>query len=202
MTVFGTSVGRAFAKVVELVADPALNGVMAGRKRGEEERLRLEKELRSVDDGAVLGIDVGQVLFVNHSFVDECFGALVRKLFSGEYKDRFVVLVASPEEQAEMLEDVSISLERRKLAMLCSGQDGEKDSTYIIGELPEYLRSTLNAVEPGDTNESLAEKLNIKLTTCSNRTDRLAKLRLLRKQLRSGELGYKQFEFSPVLPPA
>jgi hypothetical protein len=43
-------------------------------------------------------------------------------------------------------------------------------------------------------------KLNIKLTTCNNRTERLARSRLLRKQRRSGELGYKQFEFFPVLP--
>ena len=59
-----------------------------------------------------------------------------------------------------------------------------------------------NPSDPGDTNEALAERLDIKLTTCSNRTDRLAKLRLLRKQRRHGDLGYKQFEFFPVLPSA
>lgn len=69
----------------------------------------------------------------------------------------------------------------------------------VVSELPGYLAHTLESVRPGDTYEALAERLGIKLTTCSNRTDRLAKLHLLRKERRQGSLGYKQFEFFPVL---
>jgi DNA-binding IclR family transcriptional regulator len=69
----------------------------------------------------------------------------------------------------------------------------------VIGELPKSLEDTLNVVEAGDTNEALAGRLGINLTTCNNRTDRLVKLRLLRRTLHQGELGYKQYEFAPVL---
>jgi DNA-binding Lrp family transcriptional regulator len=60
----------------------------------------------------------------------------------------------------------------------------------VVGELPDYLAHTLESVRPGNTNETLAERLDIKLTTCSNRTDRLARPHLLRKQRRHGDLGH------------
>lgn len=72
----------------------------------------------------------------------------------------------------------------------------------VVGELSEALKETLRAVEPGDTNEILADKLNIKPTACINRTDKLTKMRLLRKKLHAGEYGYKQYEFAPVLSPS
>jgi hypothetical protein len=72
----------------------------------------------------------------------------------------------------------------------------------IVGSLPDYLAHTLASVRTGDTNETLAERLDLNLTTSSNRTDRLAKLRLVRKRRRQGGLGYRQFEFFPVLQDA
>jgi DNA-binding IclR family transcriptional regulator len=82
---------------------------------------------------------------------------------------------------------------------LIEAPDGGPVDLRIVGALPDHLARTLWAIHPRDTNETLAERLGLNLTTCSNRTDRLAKLRLLRKQRRQGALGYKQFEFFPVL---
>ncbi len=83
--------------------------------------------------------------------------------------------------------------------MLCTPDEGAAEYD-VVGELSEALKETLKAVEPGDTNEVLADKLHIKPTACINRTDKLTKMRLLRKRLHAGEYGYKQYEFAPVLP--
>jgi hypothetical protein len=146
--------------------------------------------------------DVRTVHIMNFSFADECFGVLMQELYAGEAKDRYVVLIVSPDEQGDILEEIPVSLDRKKLAMFYTDNAEGLGELSIVGELPDYLVYTLESVRPGDTNETLAERLDIKLTTCSNRTDRLARLRLLRKQRRHGDLGYKQFEFSPVLPSA
>lgn len=188
--------------VVPLPEGDVSGGVLAGRKGGATERTRLKQALKSYRFGSVLGIDVRAAHFMNFSFADECFGVLMQELYAGEAGDRYVVLVVSHNEQEDLLEEIQVSLERKKLAMLYATDAKGLIEFHIVGELPDYLVHTLESVRPGDTNETLAERLDIKLTTCSNRTDRLAKLRLLRKQRRHGDLGYKQFEFFPVLQAA
>jgi len=174
-------------------------GVLAGRKGGGTERALLRRRLESYGPGSVLGVNARSVEFMNFSFADECLGALAQEMYAGEIKDRYVVLIVSSGEQEDILEEIQVSLERRKLAMFYAEKAEGTADLRVVGELPGYLAHTLESVRPGDTNEALAERLGIKLTTCSNRTDRLAKLRLLRKERRQGALGYKQFEFFPVL---
>jgi hypothetical protein len=188
--------------VVPLPEGDISGGVLAGRKGGEAERTRLKQVLMSYGLGSVLGVDVQAAHFMNFSFADECFGVLMQELYGGEAENRYVVLIVSPDEQEDILEEIQVSLERKKLAMFYAGNPKGLGELSIVGELPDYLVHTLESILPGDTNETLAERLNIKLTTCSNRTDRLARLRLLRKKRRHGNLGYKQFEFFPVLPSA
>lgn len=186
----------------EVVALPeeGVSGVLAGRKGGAMERDRLKRALAALGPGSVLGVDAREAEFMNFSFADECFRMLAQELSAGEAEDRYVVLIVSPNEQEDVIEEIQVSLERKKLAMFLAEASGEGPvDVRIIGELPDHLAHTLASVQAGDTNETLAERLDLNLTTCSNRTDRLAKLRLLRKQRRQGGLGYKQFEFFPVL---
>lgn len=190
---------RMLDDVLRLTEDDASGAVLAGRKGGATERTRLRQMIESYEPGSVLGLDVRAVDFMNFSFADECFGALAQEMYAGENKDRYVVLIVSPGEQEDILEEIQVSLERRKLAMFYANKAEGSADLRVVGELPDYLAHTLQSVQPGDTNEALAERLDIKLTTCSNRTDKLAKLRLVRKRRRQGGLGYKQFEFFPVL---
>lgn len=186
--------------VLPLTGADESGGVLAGRKSGGTERALLRQRLESYPLGSALGVDFRSLDFMNFSFADECFGALAQEMYAGGIKDRYVVLIVSPGEQDDIVEEIQVSLERRKLAMFYAGKVEGTADLRVVGELPDYLAHTLESVRPGDTNEALAERLDIKLTTCSNRTDRLARLRLLRKQRRQGALGYKQFEFFPVLP--
>lgn len=188
--------------VVALPED-GVSGILAGRKGGLMERDRIKRALASLGPGSVLGVDVRAAEFMNFSFADECFRLLAQELSTGDVEDRYIVLIVSPAEQADLTEEIQVSLERKKLAMfLAEASDEGATDVRIVGELPDYLAHTLACVHPGDTNETLSERLDLNLTTCSNRTDKLAKLRLVRKQRRQGGLGYKQFEFSPVLPAA
>ncbi len=185
---------------VVALPEEGVSGVLAGRKGGAMERDRLKRVLGSLGPGSVLGVDARASEFMNFSFADECFRMLAQELSAGEAEDRYVVLIVSPGEQEDLIEEIQVSLERKKLAMfLAETSDGGRADLSVIGGLSDYLERTLSAVRPGDTNEKLAERLGLNLTTCSNRTDKLAKLRLVRKQRRQGGLGYKQFEFFPVL---
>jgi hypothetical protein len=185
---------------VVALPEEGVSGVLAGRKGGAMERDRLRRALRSLGPGSVLGVDARAAEFMNFSFADECFRMLAQELSAGEAEDRYVVLIVSPGEQEDLIEEIQVSLERKKLAMfLAEASDEGPANVRIVGALPDYLAHTLASVRPGDTNETLAERLDLNLTTCSNRTDKLAKLRLVRKRRRQGALGYKQFEFFPVL---
>lgn len=192
---------RGLDDVVPVPEGDASGRVLAGRKGGATERTRLKQALKAYGPGSVIGVDVRAAHFMNFSFADECFGVLMQELYAGEAGERYVVLIVSPDEQEDILEEIQVSLERKKLALFYADNPEGSAELRIVGELPDYLVHTLESVRPGDTNETLAERLDLKLTTCSNRTDRLARLRLLRKQRRHGGLGYKQFEFFPILQP-
>ncbi len=174
---------------------------LATREDGQKELSCLENVLSSAAPGEVVGVDVSGVRFINYSFSDECFGKLCGRLQAGEHPDRFVVLVATREDLENRLQDISVALKNRKLAMLCLEDPGDSSTQGVVGELSESLKETLRSIQPGDTNEDLAERLNIKLTTCINRTDKLSKMRLLRKYERTRESGHRQYELSPVLSP-
>jgi hypothetical protein len=182
---------------IQLEADEPL----ATRQAGAKERALLERELEKAEPGDIVGVDVRHVQFINYTFSDECFGKLIDGLRLGHHPERFVLLLATPEGLEEKLKDVAVALAGRKLAMVWLADPQDTDDQGIVGDLPKYLEDTLRSVKPGDTNHTLAERLGINLTTCNNRTDKLVKLRLLRRKLHEGGLGYKQYEFTPVLPP-
>lgn len=193
------TVSRATIKVVEFPRTQEPDAPLGNRQLGEEERAFLEREVAKANPGEIVGIDARRVEFLNYTFADECFGKLFNRLRAGEFGERFAVFVANEARLEEELKDVSVALAARKLAVLCVDDPSRTEDWRIIGELPKSLKDTLEAVEAGDTNETLASRLGINLTTCNNRTDRLVKLRLLRRTLHQGNLGYKQYEFAPVL---
>lgn len=190
---------KIFEEIVQFPQHRSAGEPLATREDGQEQLALLGEVLERTPPGGVVGINVGGVEFINYSSSDECFGNLCGRLRSGEYSDRFVVLVAPEEAMGNRLEDIALALQSRKLAMLWMPRE-DALSYDVVGDLSEALKETLKAVEPGDTNEVLAEKLNIKSTACINRTDKLTKMRLLRKSPHVGEYGYKQYEFAPVLP--
>ena len=135
--------------VVRLVEGEPSEGVLAGRKRGEAERTRLMQTLKSCKPESVLGVDVRTVHFMNFSFADECFGMLMQEMYAGQAKDRYVMLIVSPDEQEDILEEIQVSLERTKLAMFYTDNAEGLGALSVVGELPDYLGYTLESVRPG-----------------------------------------------------
>ena len=80
----------------------------------------------------------------------------MQELYAGEVGERYMVLIVSPDEQEDILEEIQVSLERKKLAMLYADNPEGLAELRIVGELPDYLVHTLESVRPGDTNETLA----------------------------------------------
>jgi hypothetical protein len=192
---------RVSMKVVRFPQTQDPGAPLGNRQLGEKERALLESRIGDAEPGEILGIDARRVEFLNYTFADECFGKLLNRLRGGEFDGRYAVLIADEAKLEEELKDVSVALSARKLAMLCVEDPASTEEWRVIGDLPKSLQDTLQAVRTGDTNETLAGRLGINLTTCNNRTDRLVKLRLLRRTLHQGNLGYKQYEFAPVLAP-
>lgn len=60
---------------------------LATREDGKEELGCLEDALENVAPGEVLGVDVGDVSFINYSFSDACFGTLCGRLWAGEHAE-------------------------------------------------------------------------------------------------------------------
>lgn len=190
---------HATTKRVEFPLTQEPDTPLGNRQLGREERTLLEREVANAKPGEIIAIDARKVEFLNYTFADECFGKLFSRMSAGEFGERFAVLVANEPKLEEELKDISVALAARKLAVLCIDDLTRTVDWRVLGNLPKSLEDTLVAVQAGDTNETLASRLGINLTTCNNRTDRLVKLRLLRRSLHLGDLGYKQYEFAPVL---
>src|ERR687885_215988 len=146
----------------------------------------------------VASSEIGDKLMVTRGTgrrVDEALGILVSRVAAGEYGDRHVVLV---EEDRELLENVEASLRQRALAMIRVDEVGE--SPGIVGEVPEHLVETLQAIyDAGSiTNADLAAKLGLNHTACNNRATRLFKLGLIHRRKNSAAPGGRQYSYEGI----
>ena len=114
---------------------------------------------------------------------------------SGEYGERHLILV---EEDRDLLENIEASLRQRSLAMLRIDEIGAEPK--IVGELPEHLVETLNAIyEAGSiTNAALAARLGLNHTAGNNRATRLAKLGLIRRRIETAAPGGRQYAYERI----
>ena len=71
----------------------------------------------------------------------------------------------------------------------------------IVGEVPEHLVATLQAIyDAGSiTNAALAAKLGLNHTACNNRATRLAKLGLIHRRTETAAPGGRQYSYERVV---
>ena len=90
----------------------------------ESIELRLERE----PEGTVVALDFSHVGIIDFSCADEIISKLVARLQGMEYSDKYVVLHGlTPTHE----ENITVALERKKLAVLVSRPDG---FVAIVGE--------------------------------------------------------------------
>ncbi len=147
---------------------------MTGRTRGAKVRTHLEKILKVEDGPLLILLDFSGVGPIDFSWADEMIAKLISRLWSGEYGEKYIVLKGLNSAQ---LENISVALERKRLAALVSGAEGWR----VVGSLNPYLSQTLSTImEKGRlTLRQLSEEEGIGMNTSGTRLLNLYKKRLV-----------------------
>ncbi|OGP91206.1 MAG: hypothetical protein A2156_02795 [Deltaproteobacteria bacterium RBG_16_48_10] len=160
----------------KLIPSLSRNGVkeMAGRSRAVKIREGIEKILREEKEPLLVVLDFGGIGPIDYSWADEMVAKLISRLWSGEYGEKFLVLKGLNTSQ---LENISVALERKRLAALVTGSGGWR----ITGFLNNYLVHTLNQVMGKRclTLRELSEEEGIGMNTSGTRLLNLYKKRLV-----------------------
>ncbi len=147
---------------------------MTGRSRGVKIRGVIEKILRGEKGSLLVVLDFSGIGSIDFSWADEVVAKMISRLWSGEYGEKFLVLKGL---NVSQVENISVALERKRLAALTIGSEGWK----IIGSLNNYLAHTLNQVMGRKhlTLRELSEKEGIGMNTSGTRLLNLYKKRLV-----------------------
>jgi hypothetical protein len=147
---------------------------MTGRSRGVRIRGVIEKILGDEKGSLRVIIDFSRMGSIDFSWADEVVAKMVSRLWSGEYGEKFLVLKNLSPSQAE---NISVALERKKLAVLTTGTEGWQ----LVGSLNNYLIHTLTRVMKRRqlTLRELSEEEGIEMNTSGTRLLNLYKKRLV-----------------------
>lgn len=148
------------------------------RQSGHIIRNRIEKDIEKEKDGEVVAIDFSKVGVIDYSCADEVIAKLISRLLSGEYGDRYIILIGLNENQKENIE---VALERKELAVMAEMGNGKK---IFIGSLNNYLKETLNFIlKRGKiTAKELSEAMGLEANTSGTRLLNLHKKRLVKRR--------------------
>ena len=147
------------------------------RPSGETIRRRIERDLTSEAEGAVVALDLSGIGIIDYSCADEIMAKLASRLLSGEYGNRYLMLTGLNENQKENIE---VALERKDLAMMARMTNG---SRIVLGTLNNYLKDTLDFIVQKEkvTSRELSEAKKIEANTSGTRLLNLYKKRLVRR---------------------
>jgi len=173
---------------------------MTGRSRGEKIRGVIEKILREEKSSLLVILDFSGLGSIDFSWADEVVAKIISRLWGGEYGEKFLVLKSLNTSQVE---NIGVALERKRLAALATGSEGQQ----IIGSLNNYLAHTLDQVmKKGNlTLRQLSEEEGIGMNTGGTRLLNLYKKRLVTRVERpvrgKGDFHRgRQFIYQPLLP--
>ena len=172
----GKEMNRKVLSLKKLISGVLKNGAkeMTGRSRGVKIRGLIEKMLREERSSLLVVLDFSGIGSIDFSWADEVVAKMISRLWSGEYGEKFLVLKGL---NVSQIENISVALERKRLAALTIGSEGWK----IIGSLNNYLAHTLNQVMEKKhlTLRELSEEEGIGMNTSGTRLLNLYKKRLV-----------------------
>jgi len=147
---------------------------MTGRSRGIRIREGLERILVDAKGSLCIVLDFSGMGSIDFSWADEVVAKMISRLWGGEYGEKFLVLKNLSPSQ---LENISVALERKKLAVLATGAE----EWQLIGSLNNYLIHTLTRVMKRRqlTLRELSEEEGIEMNTSGTRLLNLYKKRLV-----------------------
>lgn len=147
------------------------------RPTGQAIRIRVERDLEGEPSGSVIGLDFSSVGVIDYSCADEIVAKLLSRLLSGEYGDRYLLLLGLNENQKENIE---VALERKDLAISAEMKDGGR---MLLGSLNNYLRDTLDHITKNRkvSAKDLADAKKLEANTSGTRLLNLYKKRLVKR---------------------
>ncbi len=165
------------------------------RETGVKVRERLAGILGAAEDGLVLDLDFTNVGIVDFSCADEVLAILLSRLISDEYGLKYIYLSGLNEHQKE---NIQVALERKKLAVLEGGLEGEWE---IVGVLNPYLVETLNFVMVNGkvTARQMADELMMELNTSGTRLLNLFNKRMVARVEDIISEGGRRFTYGRIL---
>jgi hypothetical protein len=163
----------------KLLKDELKNGSadLVTRTSGQVIRTRIEKDIEKEKDGEIIALDFSKIGIIDYSCADEVVAKLISRLLSGEYGDRYIILIGLNENQKENIE---VALDRKELAVLAQMRDGKQ---VLLGSLNNYLKETLNLiVKKGKiTATDLSKNMKLEMNTSGTRLLNLHKKRLVKR---------------------
>ena len=147
------------------------------RPSGQVIRNRIEKDMENEKDGEIIALDFSKIGIIDYSCADEVVAKLISRLLSGEYGDKYIILIGLNENQRENIE---VALETKELAVMAQMKNGKK---ALLGNLNNYLKETLNLIlKKGKiTASDLSEYLKLPANTSGTRLLNLHKKRVVRR---------------------
>lgn len=163
----------------KLLKDELGNGSkdLVTRPSGQAIRERIERDIEKEPDGAAVALDFSKIGVIDYSCADEIVTKLVSRLLSGEYGDKYLLLIGLNENQKENIE---VALERKDLAITAELRD---NSRVVLGNLNNYLKDTLDFIikKKRATSKELADARTIEANTSGTRLLNLHKKRLVKR---------------------
>lgn len=147
------------------------------RPSGQAIRERIERDFEKEPDGAVTALDFSKIGVIDYSCADEIVTKLVSRLLSGEYGDKYLLLIGLNENQKENIE---VALERKDLAIMAEMRD---TSRVVLGNLNNYLKDTLDFIvqKKKATSKDLSDARKLEANTSGTRLLNLHKKRLVKR---------------------
>ena len=115
------------------------DGLLIGKEIGEEIRNRIGKKLSELEYNTVLEIDFGAIRHVDASCANVIIVNILRRLESGEYPDRFIILSNVGDQHRE---DIEYPLKVAGKAVVVKEDDGWS----VLGVLINSYREALDKV--------------------------------------------------------
>jgi hypothetical protein len=184
-----TTTTRATYDLRDIMDEQVAISNLVTRETGRDIRESIEARLEREPDGTVIALDFSHVGIIDFSCADEIISKLVARLQGLEYGDKYVILHGlTPTHE----ENITVALERKKLAVLVSRADG---SWRLLGSLNPYLNEALQFVmnQREITARDLADETRVEISLASTKLLNLFKARLVQRSSERLPDGGRQF---------
>lgn len=151
--------------------------------QGEEDFPLLEKMVKEIPNGSTILLDISGFEFFGYSYSKQTVRKILHHAKNGYYGKRYFLIYAKNEKYCD---ELAVALREAKLAMIVSSSKSSNtfyQKYFLIGELSEPHRATLEYIIRKGTVTSGQVKHDLKMESyqgASNRIKALARERLVR----------------------